>query len=181
MAEIDLLREAGLQLWLSAGSSARILENGQSQIPDVANQVATDVRARMAAFKETKDRQFYPWEIADPHDERFMTWIRGGERLTDLVINLTVYRRDDQRFVVFNQAGCYWLPDSYGEDPVLAAHQFAAELQARADALPRSEVVGPVELVLIHGHDRDGGQQAKHSRDKGPTEQKTHDPLPGLF
>jgi len=134
--EVDLLREAGLQLWLSAGSAARILENGQWEIPGVRDQVAADVRARMAEFKATRDREFYPWETASPQDPRFKNWVQGGERVTHLVINTTVYRRDGQRFVIYGgpEGGTYWLPEEYGEDPVQAAHKLAST------GLPR---VGP--------------------------------------
>jgi len=133
MEEVDLLREAGLQLWLSAGSAARVLENGQHEIPGVRTQVAADVRARMEAFKAAKDRDFYPWETADPHDPRFMNWAQRGERITFLVINRTVYRRDGQRFVVFGgtEKGTYWLPDEYSEEPVQASEKLARELGTR--------------------------------------------------
>ena len=133
MEEVDRLREAGLQLWLSAGSAARILENGQFEIPDVRKQVAEDVRARMHDFKATKDRDFYPWETADPQDPRFMNWAQRGERITFLVINRTVFKRDGQRFVVFGgtNKGTYWLPDEYGEEPVQASEKLARELGSR--------------------------------------------------
>lgn len=112
LEEVDLLREAGLQLWLSAGSTARILENGMWEIPGVRDQVGADLRTQMAAFKATRDRQFYPWETADPKDNRFQNWVQGGERLTHLVLNTTIYRRDGQRFVIFGgfEGGCYQNP-----------------------------------------------------------------------
>lgn len=137
LEEVDLLREAGLQLWLSAGSAERILGNGQWEIPGVRDQVRADLRSQMAAFKATRDRQFYPWETADPHDPRFQSWVQGGERLTTLVLNTTVYRREGHRFVHFGgqEGGCYWLPEeAYGEEPVQAARKLGAEMRARREA-----------------------------------------------
>lgn len=129
LEEVDRLREAGLQLWLAAGSAARILENGQHEIPSVRREVAEDVRAQMAAFKATRDRDFFPWEVGEPHDPRFKAWVQSGERLTDLVLGLTVYRREGQRFVILSSGGVHWIPESqYGDDPVLAAQRKAAEL-----------------------------------------------------
>lgn len=82
----------------------------------------------------------FDWCSAVPQSEAFRHWVQAGERITDLILGLTVYRQSRYRFVIMSglyglEGGPFWtfhLPKRYGKDPGHAALALRDELNGRS-------------------------------------------------